>query len=149
MYTEQELSVLEILEGHALPTIVLSSPRVQLPILAKCYVGNIDMTNYTVHLCIRIRRLLEPQHNGDRSDQEIANLTAMRELLSCISKAIEGTGTLSRYIGGMYGDSMHVRFMKDPATKLSLRNVWIKQTLADYLTTVEEQLLRESQNGQL
>lgn len=148
MYTEQELSVLEILEGHNLPTIVLSSPRIQLPILAKCYISNVDI-NTIHHLCTRVRILLEPQHYNDFSADEIANTLVSRELILCISNSIVGWTTVSTYLGDMYGRSMHCRLMKDQYTKCTIRNIWIKQTLAHYLTTVEEQLLRGCQNGQL
>lgn len=127
MYTEQEQKVVNILiaDGASLPVIKLTNPTHQLIALAKCYVGEDKLQQVPTYLCWRV------QQDSGISQRE-------RTILQdAISSSIRPRGSV---IGWLQSRNSYDYSTMSCDDYVRVRNIWIKQTLANHNTTIEEQL---------
>lgn len=127
LYTEQEQNLVDILSNDcaSLPIITLTDPTHQLMSLARCYAEETELPSSPSFLCWRVE------------SDPILTCKEKDILLSSIAASIAPRGSLIGWLMSLhsydYSDLSWENYVR-------LRNVWIKQTLANHNTTVEEQL---------
>lgn len=128
MFNEAELQVVSSLGDVELPRVILDQPSIQLKMLAHCYYGEIPPW-YSSHLCSRIADL----NSFASIDKHI--------LRQRISDSINARPSLTIYMDDCFPNA-HIdrRCRKDLNLRLALRDIWIKQILLKYGTTVYQQL---------
>lgn len=121
-YTKPEQDIVDLLQHYnaELPKVILTNPKHQLITLARCH-GSPDFCLTSEFLCCRVM-----------SDKWLPNHNS--KLVECIRDSIQFHPTLQSYLLFECG------LGKVMPNGCVLRDVWIKQMLHSYSTTVSLQL---------
>lgn len=124
-YTESEQHIVNAIDAHGrtLPYVALTDCQQQLIALARCYRTD---DRVDIYLCYRLSR------------DNWLPVTTLNELIFKIEDAISPDGCLDSHLSDV--DFCVTTHSIVAQHKAILRDVWIKQILANYGTTVEQQL---------
>lgn len=125
MYNDEEQVVLSRLGTIGLPMILLTDE--QLPILANCYYWGKYPDILSQYLCARLMKLSEQHPSAILKGIKDSIYSSLGRHITLMDYLVKRGEPLSYQ--WCYGRNAGV-----------LRDVWIKQTLAHYGTTVEQQL---------